>query len=243
MKKLLYIGLIFPLVISCHKALYSTHTPAKKEIDISNELGEDEKVIDFIAPYKKELENKMNTIIVHNPYLMDKGMNANLSNFAADVLLKESDSIFYQADQQHADMALLNHGGLRRTFTEGDISIGNIFELLPFENKVVIVRLKGEDILKMVHFLKEKKIHPIAGITFSLTAPDGNIKIAGKSFDVNKEYNVATIDYLQQGGDKMNFLLNPVKVYNLDILLREMFLNYLSQIDTIKVNQTPRYLP
>ena len=64
-------------------------------------------------------------------------------------------------------MCVLNWGGIRRSFTAGDLTVKNVFELMPFENEVVVVTLSGEKVLEMVRFMSNAEFgHPLSGIQF-----------------------------------------------------------------------------
>lgn len=79
---------------------------------------------------------------------------------------------------------------------------------MPFENNLVVLALKGEQILEMTSYIiKEKKPHPLSGMTFTIAKDNTakNILIQGKPLDSNKIYYVATNDYLANGGDSMIF--------------------------------------
>ena len=51
-----------------------------------------------------------------------------------------------------------------------------------------------------------------------------NKHIGEKEFDKNKDYYVLTSNFLQEGGDKMNFFQNPLELYSLDLNLRELLI-------------------
>jgi 2',3'-cyclic-nucleotide 2'-phosphodiesterase (5'-nucleotidase family) len=48
--------------------------------------------------------------------------------------------------KQNVDAALINIGGIRTTIGKGDILLKNVFEVMPFENEVIIVKMKGADL-------------------------------------------------------------------------------------------------
>jgi 2',3'-cyclic-nucleotide 2'-phosphodiesterase (5'-nucleotidase family) len=120
--------------------------------------------------------------------------------------------------------------------------VGDVYELMPFENRTLIVTMTGEQILKMVKFLSDAGVgHPISGIRFK-PGDENSVLINGEKFDKNKTYTVVTNDYLQKGGDQMYFLSNPVKMEFLDVKLRDLMIDYFEKHDTIKVNLDKRIL-
>jgi len=232
------------LLTSCSRQIYQVDKAEySQNISIDGSLSEDETLSQMIKPYKEKLDGEMNRVISYTPVDLHKdGFNSPLANLNCDMVLEESNLIYEERHKRKIDICLLNHGGIRRTFTRGDLTVQNIYELMPFENQALVVTLNGEQVLEMVRFLSESgKGHPISGIKF--TAHDENsIEIDGQKFDPNRNYTVVTNDYLQKGGDEMYFLSNPVKMESLDVKLRDLMLNYFEKHDTVKVNLDQRII-
>lgn len=247
MRKSLSAILLFIIIFNlcnCQKVYYSTSHIEKKEINITHKLKPKTEIQEVIEPFKKQLDAKMDKVLTYNPYKLVKGLNSNLSNLLADQLLEAGNEIFTKKYHKQIDASLLNAGGIRRTFTPGNITTGNIFELMPFENMAVVVKLSGKDFLKMIDFLKQNRVgHPISGFSFSLDGAELNLKLRGEPFNVNKSYWVITNDYLQKGGDEMYFFSKPEEMINLKVKLRDLFIKQFQKNDTLQVNTTPRYLP
>ncbi len=51
-------------------------------------------------------------------------------------------------EQTNSDIAITNGGGLRRTLEKGPITMGDMYEIMPFDNYLVTFDLKGEDVKK-----------------------------------------------------------------------------------------------
>ena len=66
-------------------------------------------------------------------------------------------------------LCIFNHGGIRSIIPKGNVTTRTAFEIMPFENSVVVIALKGEQILEMVNYIiTDKKPHPLSGITFTI---------------------------------------------------------------------------
>lgn len=240
---------ISPLVVlilfsACSKPVYQVEKSAYNPNTFINEsLSEDQEINQIINPYKEKLDGEMNRVISYTPIDLPKlGFNSPLANLNCDMVLEESNLIYEQLHNQKIDMCVLNHGGIRRTFTKGDLTVKNVYELMPFENQALIVTLSGEKVLEMVKYLSDSdKGHPISGIKF-IPNDESSIEINGQKFDKNKTYTIVTNDYLQKGGDQMYFLSNPVKMEMLDAKLRDLMMQYFEKHDTIKVNLDKRIL-
>jgi 2',3'-cyclic-nucleotide 2'-phosphodiesterase (5'-nucleotidase family) len=133
-------------------------------------------------------------------------------------------------------MVLLNHGGIRSIISKGNVTTKTAYEVMPFENSVVVVELKGKQVEELIDYLaKAKRAHPISGLKLVLDK-DFNVKsvlIKGQPLDINKTYFVATNDYLYEGGDNMNFFKTNDSLYTLDYKIRNVIIDYFSRKDTL----------
>ena len=136
-------------------------------------------------------------------------------------------------------------GGIRSIISEGEISKKTAFELMPFENQIILLKLKGDVIKEMVEYLiLERKSHPIYGLQINLdnkyNLKDYNVN--GNKLNPNKYYNVVTTDYLLKGGDNMNFFAKNLKTFDLKIKMRDVLINYFQNIDTLILKTDNRFI-
>ena len=103
-------------------------------------------------------------------------------------------------EQFKTDVALLNRKGVRQALPAGPIKKATIYDLIPFENQVVIVKLTGDQLLAAIGNVQAR---------FSGVKPKGEsfIDAKGAAIDPKKTYTLATIDYLYLGGDGFIFHL------------------------------------
>ncbi len=242
MRKILFLVVIISVILSC-KSYYNISNVEKSGYSISSQFPEKSQIKTLITPYKVKLDSEMNRILSYSPIELKKGFNATLPNLAADLILEESNKIYEPLYHHKIDVALLNDGGLRRTFSKGNLTVGNIYELMPFDNLVVVMTLSGKDFLNLIEYLKnDGRAHAISGFTFNLDKDDSNLKINGKPFDINKNYTIVTSDFLSKGGDNMLFFKSALKQENLNIMVRDMMLEYFAKNDTLSIDTESRYL-
>ena len=132
-------------------------------------------------------------------------------------------------------LCLINFGGLRAPINEGDISIRNIYELMPFDNEIVIVSLSPDQVIGMLNYLFEKNGQPISNGQAILSSNKKELIIGGKVYNFERHINVITSDYLAKGGDKMNFLKSEQMIQT-GVLMRDALLDYVS-----KKNELPEF--
>jgi len=175
----------------------------------------------------------------------DGNYESTIGNFMADLLLKRANIILGKRESKEVDLCLLNHGGIRSAMGKGPVTMQSMYDIMPFENTLVAVELTGEKIQEMLDYLsKAKRAHPIAGMTLTI---DKNyqivdVKIGGKKIDKNKNYLVATSNFLYQGGDNMHFLANPVTYYELDYKIRNAMIDHIKTLDTIDISLDNRFI-
>ncbi|GAG06496.1 unnamed protein product, partial [marine sediment metagenome] len=87
-----------------------------------------------------------------------------------------------------------------------------------------------------------KKAHPLSKqINLTIKNDGFDLLINSSKIDKSRNYFVLTSDYLQSGGDKMNFFKNPVNLYKLDYKVRDAIIDYLKETDTVRVKLDGRF--
>jgi 5'-nucleotidase/UDP-sugar diphosphatase len=176
--------------------------------EIRPDLDKDDKDITAIVEKcQKKVEAVLNEKIGEAGADLDgenvRKRETNLGDFIADIMRKESG----------ADVALINGGGIRASIRKGEIRVKHVYTVLPFDNYIVAVKLSGRQIREAlehgVSAVEEEagRFPQVSGLvfTYSISAKAGSkvkdIFIAGKLIEENKEYIVATNDFLAAGGD------------------------------------------
>lgn len=230
------------LLTSCGTKVYQKLTPEYiPNTNITHQVSEDLAISAMIQPYKNELKAKMDRVLAHTSVdLLKDGFNCSLCNLVADITQGYTADLYQKENRGTVDMALINYGGLRRTFNAGDLTVGNIFELMPFDNEVYVLDVKGSVVQEMVDFLLKAHVgHPIAGIEASSI---NDIKVNGQPLDLNKTYRLATTDYLFNGGDSMFFLQKASHAEILNLKHRDLLLAYFENNPVVKVNTNKRII-
>ncbi len=192
--------------------------------------SEDKAIAEYIAPYKKAIDAEMNALIIVSESSLVKDLpESGLGNMVSDYTMRAANDAFKKLKGKEVDMCLLNNGGLRTSLPKGNITRGKIYELMPFENEIVVLTLSGKKTKELFDYVAYAHGMPMAGVKFGIkdTLP-GTILIQGKAFDENKNYTVCTSDYLASGGDKMRFFKNPVAVDSVHVKIRTALIDYLS---------------
>ena len=200
---------------------------------ISDSLPADPEIDDLIAPYRTRLEEAVTEVIGQAAVQLQKGgLESTLGNMSAEAMLKVANRVAAEP----VDMALTNNGGLRVPIQKGPITVGKVFELMPFENMMVVLELTAVQVDSLAQQLAAAGGEPIAGFSFSFdpeTGVAGNIEVAGAPLDPVQTYRLVTSDYLANGGGRIRVIWDPVGREDLNMLLRDAFIEYIRETGTI----------
>ncbi len=237
--KLPYVLILLLAFVSCKKGVKQLTKITGKNIAIDSTIIPATAITNVITPYKEKLTTEMEQTLSYTPKKIiktDAVMQSSLGNLMADMCFEMAMPIYKEKTKESIDFVLLNYEGIRSSLPAGTIITEDAFKLMPFENELVVTRLTGEKIMELVaYFIDQKKAHPLSkSIALTINEKEYALKIKGKNFDKNKTYDVLTSDYLQGGGDQMNFFKNPVKLTKLDYKLREAIIDYFKKTDTLK---------
>jgi 2',3'-cyclic-nucleotide 2'-phosphodiesterase (5'-nucleotidase family) len=149
-----------------------------------------------------------------------------LGNLTADAIYDFADNLW-----GNIDFAVTNIGGIRATLNKGAITVGNIYEIYPFNNYVVLLELPGTAVEALFDSLA-LKAGEVLSKGIELVIKDKaveSLKIGGKPFDKKKTYRIATINYLAEGNDSMEALTQAVKTTNSNILIRDVMIEHIKK--------------
>lgn len=185
----------------------------------------------IIAPYKKIIDAEMNEVLIISEIPMIKEQPEGLlGNLVADIVLKKTIEKLPINVQEVPIFCVLNNGGLRTSLPQGEITRKKIFELMPFENEIVVLTLTPENAQELMNYIARSGGVPVAGIKLGIQKNEAvNIFVNGNPFDKNKTYKVVTSDYLAEGGDKMFFFKNPINKEIVGLKIRDVLIEYLKE--------------
>ena len=187
----------------------------------------------MIAPYREQLEEQLAVVLGHaeGDFFKDDP-EGTLDNLVAEALLHAARR--HAGDTVHA--SLVNEGGLRVPLAAGPILMRHAYELLPFENFVVVLSLTGAQMERLADEIAVTGGEPIAGWTMRLEADDAvGVLVGGEPIDPEAIYRLATVDYLVNGGGEWSVLWETEAGAreDLDILIRTAFVEYLREMGTV----------
>ncbi len=178
-----------------------------------------------IAPYAEQLEEAMNRVVAEIALPLVKAQpESPLGNWTADLLLAAAEELF---PDYHVAFAVQNYGGLRISqIGAGPLRVYNIFELMPFDNELVLVELKGSELTDFIsHTLAEGGWPVSEGL--SATSQNGRVSILveGAAVEDDKTYYVAVPDYVANGGNDSAMLIEKKQIGS-GRMIRDLLIEY-----------------
>ncbi|MFT3751744.1 MAG: 5'-nucleotidase [Paludibacter sp.] len=203
----------------------TSRSSANIPLDSTTEALADKNYEKYLQPFKQKIDTEMNIVIGQAAETMrPHAPESLLSNFCANVYLHTAADFA----GSKIDIAVVNLGGLRTVIPAGNITVRKVFELMPFENELVIVWLKGDKLFELLQFFAKVGGEGVSGLRMEISHGSAtNISISGEPLDTGRLYSIATNDYLAGGNDKMFQLAMYEKRINTGIKIRNMLLNYI----------------
>lgn len=228
------------LLIGCHPTLqvskiqYSGYSVSKNQ-------AVDSSYIKMLSSYSDSVNKTMNEYLVQNERNLTKETpNSTLGNFLADAYLWAAKN---KVDPR-AEMAFMNHGGVRiNRLGQGNITRGMIYEVMPFDNVLVLVEVKGNILNEYLDRIAyEGGGGGISGVSMKIN--DGkatDILVNGQPLDVNRVYFMVNSDYQVDGGGGFTSFKN-LKQKRSGYLQRDAIIDYCKWLhqDGKKIIQEPK---
>ena len=231
MLKYIYIFIIGAGLLACSSVKTAFVTEHNAQID-SSIIGNSQ-IDSIILPYKDSLVKEMGEIVATSLYDFTVARPSSaLGNWVADaIFVNQTKNVRLSIPI----FCLLNTGGIRSTINKGEVTLGDLYKLMPFDNEVVWVKLAADQLPLIEAYLRASGGEPIANATIS----DGKLNLNGWT-DKTTEFWVITSDYLKNGGDKMSFFANPLEINTTGKLMRDVLIEEARFQGTLTIDSTLR---
>jgi len=219
------------LLAACRPAYEVTKVEGRLvAMDSTWDARPDSAAVALLLPYVNKVDSAMQHVLGRAAVSMEAGRPESLlSNLIADVLREAAAKTLGRP----ADMGLVNMGGLRSSLTRGDITLENVYEILPFENTLCVMTLKGRVLRQLFENIAVRRGEGVSGVKL-VVSEDGRLleaSVGGQPVDDERTYTVATLDYLAEGNDGMYALRQAESsVCPPDATLRSLFIGYVERL-------------
>ncbi len=158
-----------------------------------------------------------------------------------------ADAMLDRVEDQGIQIAFANGGGIRASFQEGEVTMGDVLTVLPFQNTLSTFRIKGQGVIDAlengVSQVEEVKgrFPQVAGMSFvwdpAVAPGEGRIKevlVAGQPIDPDAIYGVVTNNFVRGGGDGYKVFANEaINPYDFGPDLADVLAEYIASQDAV----------
>lgn len=190
-----------------------------------------------VKPYRDRMESviKQPAGTAAGPFKRygNKDMESSLNNLITDATLAAARKV-----RPDVDFAVISSGTPRNNLQAGKLLVEDCFYALPFDNKIVIMEITGQQALEVLTIQRrptDNKRHAISNATYVLTKNNGPIEdvmIGGKPLDLNARYVVAVNDYMADGSSGFTMLPGSKRL-DTGILQRDALIDYIKAKGTV----------
>jgi len=204
-----------------------------KLIPVKN-VRPDATIIKILEPFNEKVKVKMAEVIgeATDDLLFSRAAESPLANIVADAFREKGKT----------QVALENIGGIRTKISKGKITWGNAFEVLPFQNTLMTLKMTGAQLKKTLErgLVTSVGIMAVSGVRVQLdrTKPPGQrvvsaVLLDGSPIEDSKLYTVTTNDFILAGGDGFTEVANGTDIVETSIILRDVLVDYIKSRRTI----------
>lgn len=174
-------------------------------LDSTYDAKIDPKLAKYVDKKRRQMEKQMMVVVAHtNEELESFAPESPLSNFLTDILLNESSKYIKDTAFDNLDVSMLNFGGIRTSMPKGDVTVGDLYRISPFDNYLTFIVLKGSELKKALGRFTDQFNAPYAGATLVYTNnKPSQILVQGKPIDDNRLYTLVTLNFISDGGDHL----------------------------------------
>lgn len=197
-------------------------------VDSTLDAIQDSDYLSSLAEIRAELDKQLNVVIGYAPYKMTAYKpESPLLNWSSDALY----DMAKQVQSGPVDFAVVNVGGIRCDWPAGNITWRHVFELMPFDNMLVVLTMEGEDVLELCEAIAAQGGQGVSR-TLRMEIEDGeaeHVRLHGKPIDEDAVYYVATSDYLSTGMDNLAPLAHYLEKKETNLKIRDLYIDYVRQ--------------
>jgi len=191
---------------------------AASQTRITDVLAEDPQVEALVAPYRETMQATMGEPLAVCPRPMKTDHPEGLLGaLIADFVLERARA----ESRERVDACVINNGGLRIPWPKGVITLRLVYEVMPFDNEIVLLRLDADQMRALAAEIGARRGEPISGFGFAISGSEVvDVQVGGEPVAA-RDYWVATSDYLAGGGGGMSTLWEPREIRRTRVLVRD----------------------
>jgi 5'-nucleotidase len=207
---------------------------------IDGTVAEDADAVARIAELAAPLEEIRNKVVATAAEAIEgnrdvcRAMECSGGNLIADAMLA-------RVADQGISIAIANSGGIRASIDAGDVTMGEVLTVLPFQNTLSTFFVSGETVVAAlengVSQIEEGagRFPQVAGITFTVDASAeagsrvSDVMVGGAAIDLGETYGLVSNNYVRNGGDGYAMFKDAADAYDFGPDLADVTAEYLAE--------------
>jgi 5'-nucleotidase / UDP-sugar diphosphatase len=209
---------------------------------LGEKYRQDEFLLSSLTPFAAQVDSMLSEVVGVTGSPFDNENGRKQETALGDLI---ADAMLWQTRRLNVDFAIQNGGGIRADLPEGPVTRRRIYDILPFDNTVVVLKMKGSQVLQLFEYIATvpsgRGAFPQVseGVQFTIDYHNQrcrSVTIGGRPVDPDKVYAIATNSYLAAGGDGYTIFLRALDQYDTSIFQRDALSEY---IKAMKGKLTP----
>ena len=203
-------------------------------------IGPDPEVTAMLGPYIEKAGATLKEVIgeAADTFVFGNRLTRYQETAIGNMITDANVWYFRNVSNLQIDFAFHNGGNIRAELPQGPITQERILTILPFDNYLYIVSMKGSEIIELFDFIATipqgnggfPQFSGDVRFTIDKTSGEGvigDLTIAGESVDPDRIYRFCTNDYILGGGDGYVVMKNSVDPFNTSLLLSYVVTEYI----------------
>lgn len=196
-----------------------------RNMQVNSEIKPDPTISAILAPYKKHVHKVMDKVVGYSTGTFKKGLpDGTLENLVADAIRTAAGNI----TGKNIDIGVISNSGIQAGLGKGKITLGMIYNVMPYNNHLVILSLTGKQVQALADEIAASNGEPVSGLRMSIINGKGEaVLIGSQTLHPDSVYTVATNDYLANGGGNLSALWKPKKRIDENLSIRKAITTYI----------------
>lgn len=207
-------------------------------IPMESGMAQDKPIADRVTQLWNQIQEKVTVPVAETKVFLngDRGQvrnrETNLGNLLADCF----------KTMVPADIALVNGGGIRSSIATGTITVGDVLNVLPFDNYLMRLTMSGASLRKVFAEVASYSatsggfggfLQVSEGLRVDYTTRLPKVTFKGAPIKDDELYTVTTIDFLAAGGNGLTGFTEALKNESTGHMTADMFMKFLSEEKTV----------
>lgn len=217
---------LFLITIACSSQKNAVDEPSHQLTLEQHASIADNTISNLLDEYRPRYDKEMGEKIAEVAHAISFGKpESPLGNLVADALRFRA----ARETRSFVNLALIGESSFRLNLDKGALTRGEVMEFMPYDNSLVLLKLKGESVYSLSQEIAGRGGVPVSGLRFRLegkTARD--VLVNSGIIDHNQHYWLATSSWIADGGEDFKALAEHVERVELPLTIREVYLDYFS---------------